>query len=100
MKVCLSHIVVERLQLNEHHEAGVPHVLDLLVDEEHGPAQTRSVLGGPGVVGALSSRRSDNNLFEYLIEFVLSKEKLNFMKINKPFAVCACFWILYTGYWG
>jgi hypothetical protein len=75
VKVCLSHIVVERLQLNEHHEAGVPHVLDLLVDEEHGPAQTRSVLAGPGIVGALPSRRSDNNLFEYLIEFVLLKEK-------------------------
>ena len=68
VKVGLSHIVVERPQLGEHHEALVPDVLDLLVDEERVAAHHRTTFEA---ATAALARLPHHILFENLLEFVL-----------------------------
>ena len=80
MEVALPHVAVEGLQLGEHHQARVPHVLDLLVDEKRVSARAAAAVDAvdPGVLGSLPSLTTPgwpyHILLEYLFEFVLNKK--------------------------
>ena len=97
MEVALPHVAVEGLQLGEHHQARVPHVLDLLVDEKRVSARAAAAVDAvdPGVLGSLPSLTTPgwpyHILLEYLFEFVLNKKNpLKYLQTKQMYFKLQC----------